>query len=703
MGVLQFKSNEQMLADDKRAKDLESSLEMSEKVTDALSSYLEGCWSEAQDEKDPYEEQLLKNLRQINGQYEADKLSAIRKVGGSDAYMLITDMKCRTAEAWLKEILFGTGKLPFDIEPTPVADLPKEVVTQVTTEIFQTAMETAMFETFATGGQMDPKQTYAEIIDMMPELLELAREKIQKQAMETAEKMKLKMDDQLTEGNFRRALTDAIPDIILGTGIIKGPLTRKRVQKRVERDPKTKRLKKVMKEQLIDEFECRSPFDIFPAPGALDFDEGYLFDRIKMTPRQIQELIGVPGYKEEAIRKVLTDFGDGIITANWTDLQVDRELEGIKINDETVGNTTMSDSDKIDVLNFWGAVQGKLLREWGMSSKEIPEEEFFYDIYAYYINGNVICARLNPDGEKPYSKVSYVRRKNSFWGTGLPETIADIQAVCNACVRAIVNNIGFGSGPMVERNVDRIPKEAIDDDIIYPLKVWDVTADQMMSTAPALKFYQPNMVVDKILNVLNRFLQMADEHSGIPSYAHGDPAIGGAGRTASGLQMLMAGASRGIKNVVYDIDVFVIEPTVERLYYKNIEKFENYSLLCDYRIQAKGSAALVAKEQKEVRQLEFFKAVNNPVDMQIIGMGGRKYLLSEMAEQMGVDMTKLEKEQKKMAPPPGQAPPPEAAGQQGPGGPPQEGSQQLDAAGSPIQGQDMRPSYGGNPNMGAMQ
>lgn len=702
MGVLQFKSNDQMLEDEKRAKELEAALEMPEASIDSLSSYLEGCWTEAQTEKTPYEEQLLKNLRQINGQYEAEKLEAIKRVGGSDAYMLITDMKCRTAEAWLKEILFGSGKLPYDIEPTPVADLPKDITTQVTTEIFQTAMETAMFETFATGGKIDPRETYAEIIDMMPDLLDMARKNLQKQAQETAEKMKLKMDDQLTEGNFRRALTDAIPDIVLGTGIIKGPLTRKRKQRKVERDPKTKRLKKVITEQLIEEFECRSPFDIFPAPGALDFDEGYLFDRIKMTPRDLQELIGVPGYREDEIRKVLSEYGEGIITSNWTDLQVDRDLESIKTDEETSVNTSVSDSEKIDVLNFWGTVQGKMLREWGMSESEVPDEEFFYDIYAYYIKGHVICARLNPGGEKPYSKVSYVRRKNSFWGTGLPETIADIQAVCNACIRAIVNNIGFASGPMVERNVDRVPKEAIEDDIIYPLKVWDVTADQMMSSAPALKFYQPQMVVEKILSVLNRCLQMADEHCGIPSYAHGDPAIGGAGRTASGLQMLMAGASRGIKNVIYDIDTFVIEPTIERLYYKNIEKFEYYSLLCDYRIQAKGSAALVAKEQKEVRQLEFFKAINNPIDMQIIGMGGRKYLLSEMAEQMGVDMSKLEKEQQKMAPPPGQPPPPEAVGQQGPGGPPQPASQRLDAAGNPVQGQDMRPNYGGNMNMGAM-
>jgi hypothetical protein len=259
------------------------------------------------------------------------------------------------------------------------------------------------------------------------------------------------------------------------------------------------------------------------------------------------------------------------------------------------------------------------------------------------IGRHVIKAVLNVDplGCKPYSKSSFEQIPGSFWGRGIPELISDIQDVCNACVRAIVQNIGIASGPQVERNVDRVPPYETSQ--MWPWKVWDVTESQM-SSSPALKFYQPPMVVDKLVNVLTVFIKLADEHSGVPAYAHGDPRVGGGGDTASGLSMLITQAARGIKQIIKNIDNNQIKGCVERQFYYNIEQKEYRGLIGDLKVVARGSQALVAKESQALRLTEYARATANPYDMQIIGWGGRKYILKEIARNLGLEQDEIVEE-----------------------------------------------------------
>ena len=53
---------------------------------------------------------------------------------------------------------------------------------------------------------------------------------------------------------------------------------------------------------------------------------------------------------------------------------------------------------------------------------------------------------------------------------------------------------------------------------------------------------------------------------------------------------------------------------------------------------------LVHKEQITLRRNEFLQATANAVDMQIIGMEGRAYLLRELASSLQLDTSKIVKE-----------------------------------------------------------
>ena len=73
--------------------------------------------------KSPLEQKMLQALRQRNGEYEATKLQQIRTQGGSEIFMMITEVKCRAAESWLRDILLDNGSTPWDLQPTPIPDL----------------------------------------------------------------------------------------------------------------------------------------------------------------------------------------------------------------------------------------------------------------------------------------------------------------------------------------------------------------------------------------------------------------------------------------------------------------------------------------------------------------------------------------------------------------------------------------------------
>ena len=88
-----------------------------------LASYLRECWDAAQMAKRPLEQKMLQALRQRNGEYEATKLQQIRTQGGSEIFMMITEVKCRAAESWLRDILLDNGSPPWDLQPTPIPDL----------------------------------------------------------------------------------------------------------------------------------------------------------------------------------------------------------------------------------------------------------------------------------------------------------------------------------------------------------------------------------------------------------------------------------------------------------------------------------------------------------------------------------------------------------------------------------------------------
>ena len=624
LALLRVVSNEQLNRAEQERMNKELQARQQDSVILGLASYLKECWDAARIAKQPINDTMLAALRQRNGEYDPDKLGAIRKQGGSEVYMMITEVKCRAAESWLRDILMDTGTPPWDMSPTPIPDLSPD-----NSAALQEAFTEQVMQIIQSTGQAPTKTEMAEIREVVSQEL---RFRILQQAQMRVDKMKIKIDDQFAQGGWPEAFNEFITDLVtFPCAFVKGPIVRRQRHLGWAKGPDGKTIVEAS-ERLAPEFERVSPFNIYPEPGITRINDGYIFELHQLSRMALSDLIGCPGYDDQAIRKVLEDGPSQSWLVEPTEMQREEE--------ERKYYTELRPTDMFDALEFWGKVSGAMLREWGMSEEEVPDEAREYDANVWLIGNYIVKAVLNYDplGEKPYAKTSYIKMPGAFWGRGIPEIISDLQNICNAAARALVNNMGIASGPQVEVNLERIPPN---EDItqMHPWKIWQVLNDPLGSSAPAVRFNQPNDNANTLMAVYERFSRLADDHSGIPSYITGDVDVRGAGRTASGLSMLMGSAGKGIRQIVMYIDSDIIMPIVERQFIYNMRYDEDESIKGDAQVIPRGAVNLAVKETVNLRRVEFLNATANEMDMQIMGPGGRAAILREIAKglQMPVD------------------------------------------------------------------
>lgn len=632
-GILPVQNNAQMdAARAKSDKKLAATKANNEPLITNLAAHVKSAWESAYQAKIDVEQDMLKALRQRRGEYDPEILAEIKKSNGSEIYMMVTSNKCRAATSWLRDTLLGAASdKPWTIAPTAIPELSPEDESLASEIAVQEALEIEQTLGIQNISKEQAKEHIARVKDKI-------RAKAKEKAAADAVRMEEKMEDQLQEGNFITELSKFLDDITtFRAAIFKGPVIRNK--------PSLQWAKQVdgtytaeVKNKIVTEWERVDPFNIYPAAEASSVNDGDMIERHRMTRNQLYELIGVEGYSEDAIRGALADYGrNGLY--NW--LRSDAEKASAE------GKNTLSAMQNtgglIDALQFFGSIQGKMLVEWGLPKEQVPDMEKEYPCEVWQIGTWTIKASLNydPFGRKPYYKASYEEIPGSFWGNSVTDLVRDCSEVCNYAARSLVNNIGIASGPQVYVNVDRV---AAGHDITeqYPWKIWPTVSDPYGSNTPPVEFFQPNSMANELMGIFERFSVMADEFSGVPRYMTGDASSGGAGRTASGLSMLMGNAGKAIKSVIYNIDKNVIAPVIERQYIHNMRYETDPELKGDIMIVAKGAEGMMQREQAQVRRNEFLNIVGqNQVFSQIVGPNGIAALLREAAKTLGMDVDKI--------------------------------------------------------------
>jgi hypothetical protein len=623
MSLLNVQSNAQIDAQEAALQRSESASR--EQLLDGLAGYVKKCWAAAKSAKQSVgsgqtrsiNDQLLAALRARQGEYEPDKLAKIKQFGGSEVYARVTSTKIRGAASWIKDIyLNNTNEKPWTLNPTPDPALANDYKAQVEAQV---AQDIRLFE--QTGTPVPP-----EMIEQQKKMMLVqAEDRAKDEAKEACARMEQRIQDQMVEGGAYGAISDFIDNFVtFKSAILKAPVVRKKRSIVWENGAPT------LQDKLMYEFSSVSPFDFYPAPGISHVDDGYCIERHSLTRRQLHGLIGVPGYSEEKIREVLSELGTSGLK-NWLDDSSDTQREQLENK-----NYWDDPESTFDALEFSGSVQGKMLVDWGLT-QGVEDELADYEANVWVIGRWVIRAQLNPDplGRKQYFVSSMEKIPGAIWGNAVHDHIEDCQDVCNSALRALVNNMAIASGPQVWVNVDRLPVgEKITQ--MYPWKVWQTTADPMGNSAPPIDFFQPNSNVNELMGTFEKFYTLADEISGIPRYMIGSDKVGGAGRTASGLSMLMDAANKLLKLSLANMDRDVIQPLIEVLFTYNMLYNPDPDIKGDVEVVARGAISLAQKDVLQQRRNEFLQATANPVDLQIVGIEGRAALLRETAK--GLDM-----------------------------------------------------------------
>lgn len=623
-GLVRVISNSDLMEQERIQAEAEANQAEQEKreIENSLAAYIRSRMTDMRNFRNAegISERLLAALRTYKGEYDQTTLNSIQQFGGSEVYARVTSTKCRAATALLRDVYLGADR-PWDIEPTPHPTVPTQVEGDIQ-ELVKIEVATMM----QSGAQID-QQAITDRVNLLRKQAERASKKV---AVEEAERSGERLDDMLTEGGFYEAFAEFLIDLpIFPYACIKGPTVRNNEQtKWQEGQPVRTSVPKMYWDRV-------SPFDIYWSPGAAHVKQADFVERIQLSRAELSQVKDLPGYNTEAVNEVLERARMDGLHEWWDTIDTERaEME----DRERWARTATS---LIDTAEFTGYISGYMLLEFGMTEQEVPDPTQEYHVKAWLIDRWVIKVQMNPtnNNRPPYYLSSFEQVPGAMIGQGLPDLLEDVQGVCNAAARALVNNASISSGPQVVIN-DGV-MQPTDDDELYPWKRWHVNFDPAIvsSATEPVAFYQPQINGQELMGIYKEWNSMGNEISAIPSYMTGNEKVGGAGRTASGLAMLMGNASKTLQNVAAAIDRDVIQPLLMELF-DMVMLTQPGTFKGDELIVVKGVNHAVKREQDRMRQLEFLQLTANPMDMQIMGPAGRANILRSVATNLGLEHEK---------------------------------------------------------------
>jgi len=579
-------------------------------------------WSQARTD---IEKDWIEDLRAFSALYDSTTQAALDSdPNRSQIYVRLTREKTMAAYGRIIDLLFPNGSdHPWSVSPTPIPDLfdgptESEMKQQAIMEVMQLMQQ---MEQQGTPIQELP----ADLVEArVKEILDGMKEDLKKEAKVRSERMQEKIKDQLLEAKYESVYKSSIMEAcIVGTGAIKGATVRMDKTQRWMQD-ETGAWVTSSKETPKPNVEHVSIFDLYPDPHskALDSFSG-IFHRHVMTKHQFRKLKTTDGFLSDAISNTISRNPDG------NHLELHHELERRQI----AGHNLSHSSDRYEVLEFWGLVDGHDLITAGL---EVEDPEVEYEANVWFSDNEVIRARLNPISAQstPYHLFPYERTPHQLWGIGVPKMMRDSQATINAAVRIFIDNQAISSGPQVEVNTSMIaPGSDVTD--IHPWKIW--LREGGDAGTPMLRFYQPQNVSAHLTTVIELFRRFADEETSMPSYSHGQHTPGMT-KTASGMSMLMGAASIAMKSVIKNIDDYATTPLITSMYHWNMRWCVDESIKGDMDIVAAGSTALIAKEVRSQRLIQFMQMTANPVDIRLTE---RRELIKEVAKSLDLDPDKM--------------------------------------------------------------
>ena len=563
----------------------------------------------------------------------------------SRVFVKITKTKVLAAFGQLVDVIFGTGKFPIGISetkmpegetdiahldinnPTPniESSIPDDIGNRIDNPydigyegdgrtlkpgatfyngIFEDSLEDQVKD---AGMLTDGASPNPQAIELNP-------------AQRAARRMEKLIHDQIDESNGSSEIRNALLEsALLGTGIVKGPFNFNKKLHKWDMDEEGNRTYSPL-EVRVPRIEFVSCWDFYPDPSATNMEEcEYVIHRHKMNRSELRQLRNMPYFNEDAIRDCIQ------MGPNYIEKDYESQLRDDRRADEDVNNN-------FEVLEYWGIMDAEYARQVGIELDESIDDLDEVQINAWVCGTKLLRAVVNPftPYRLPYHAFPYERNPYNFYGIGIAENMDDSQQIMNGHARMAIDNLAM-SGSLVF-DVDESALVGGQSMEIYPGKIFRRQAGMPGQAIHGLKF--PNTSQENLM-MFDKFRQLADEQTGIPSYSHGQTGVQSMTRTASGMSMLLGASSLNIKTVVKNLDDFLLRPLGESYFQWNMQFLEDeLDVKGDLEVKATGTNSLMQKEVRSQRLTMFLQTAQSPAIAPFVKISK---LVSELAYSLDLD------------------------------------------------------------------
>ena len=588
----------------------------------------------ASDKRQDDEDRWLQAYHNYRGKYYKNIQFTEREK--SRVFVKVTKTKVLAAYGQIIDVLFGTGKFPLIIQETKVPEGISEYAhmnpmkekmgdeNMQPTPGIEGNMDYTPGEQMAEpnmglgfpgdGNNLAPGATFSSVQDNFLGGLKEKYEEAElsegpaklpefpqiKPAQIAARQLNKLVEDQLEESNANVILRNAIfESCLLGTGIIKGPFTFNKTLHRYNLSGNGNARQYAPEIVKVPRIEFCSVWDFYPDPNARSMDEcEYVIHRHRLNRQQFKDLINRPFFNREKILECL-EMGGNYTKQSW---ETDLDLE----------NNTYGDIEKYryEVLEYWGTVDAFTAREYGLEIDEAIEDTTDIQVNIWTVRGKVIRIVENPfkPFRIPYQAFNYEKNPYQFFGIGVPENMDDAQSIMNGHARMAIDNLALAGNLVFDIDESALVNNQSME--VFPGKIFKRQAGVPGQAIYGIKF--PNTAPEN-MQMFDKFRQLADESTGIPSYSHGQTGVQSMTRTASGMSMLMGAASLNIKTVIKNIDDSLIKPLGESMFQWNMQFYEGeLPIIGDFEVKATGSSSLMRKEVRSQRLTMFLQTIQNP-------------------------------------------------------------------------------------------
>ena len=217
----------------------------------------------------------------------------------------------------------------------------------------------------------------------------------------------------------------------------------------------------------------------------------------------------------------------------------------------------------------------------------------------------------------------------------------DAQQIMNGHARMAIDNLALAGNLVFD--VDETMLVPGQDMSVYPGKIFRRQSGQTGQAIHGVKF--PNTAPENMM-MFDRFRQLADESTGIPSYSHGQTGVQSTTRTAAGMSMLMGASALNIKTVIKNIDDYLLRPLGEAMFQWNMQFNEESEIQGDLHIKARGTSSMMMKEVRSQRLMTFMQTASNPSLAPFVKW---HTILREIAKTLDIDPDKVINDPEKAA------------------------------------------------------